>query len=750
MMVHGASLYKNIISKETAKSLREYIVQRNKNLKPKEEIGVLENENRWSFGIGANDHPSVADALNEIGTHGMIRPALEKIAGVNPGLVEMTAITAAYGATDQFWHPDVISMGSPAKYARNFLPSYSLFITLQDTTAEMGATGVCPGTYQCGNEDATDTCETYGYQVANDENVWTTGTGLLMNQQGFHRGAAHIDPNAPDRVVFIVSFSPKRLERGETRMLGQGGSYSTRWDMWGHTLNDLENAPTAIVQPWSTLRALGMYKPKNADWGWDFISQMSMRCATFGTGFESVEEFKDTVTIPKMLLIEYEKKMSFSDYFRACIESWKAWALFVNKIAVASYLTFFSVISVVALAFNTSFSKSVFKAMFWSSIRVTMQYTFVAFLSFCIYEHCVERSPWAQEIRDGRYMRSPYGAADKLESLAERGPIVIDESSILITDRFNFKFLNALIDSPKYHPGNMKLHSEIQGADKTFDFLNQEDRAVLADTIVDNAIGARSNFVVHNHDAIWVPLTLDEAKSYVTKELYLQNSPLLASLEKEASFLLSTNRYGSSVMARRFSVVNINTLMDEIYATAYVPTFDIYRSAKKLDAKKSSRVFVEKSKPRSVSVFNLLKSNLIEILRHKKKRIGKASTTDVPRTPSHNKTSSTAQTLKVGDTVEGQYNGMYDEWYKGKIIKIYQGAIIDVKYTDGDVDYGLGSANVRKFVPYQVGEAVDASYFQDEEYIRVRIIKKTGTEYVVRTKEGDRVTVKEFSIRRFV
>ncbi len=131
MMVHGASLYRDIISKETAESLRDYIVGRNKRLKPSEEIGVLENENRWSFGIGANDHPSVVKALHEITTHKVVRPALEKIAGSNPGLIEMTAITAGYGATDQFWHPDVVSMGSPAKYVRNFLPSYALFVTLQ-------------------------------------------------------------------------------------------------------------------------------------------------------------------------------------------------------------------------------------------------------------------------------------------------------------------------------------------------------------------------------------------------------------------------------------------------------------------------------------------------------------------------------------------------------------------------------------------------------------------------------------------
>ena len=104
----------------------------------------------------------------------------------------------------------------------------------------MGATGICPGTYMCGNEDAMDTCENHGIQVSGEKNLWKAGHGMFVNQQSFHRGAAHIDPDAPHRVVFIITFSPRPMERGETRMMGKGGSYSLRWDMWGHTLKDLD------------------------------------------------------------------------------------------------------------------------------------------------------------------------------------------------------------------------------------------------------------------------------------------------------------------------------------------------------------------------------------------------------------------------------------------------------------------------------------------------------------------------------
>ncbi len=549
-------------------------------------------------------------------------------------------------------YSDVVPLGI-------FLCDHWVLVSKQDTTAEMGATAVCPGTHNCANVDATTTCEGHGFQVADDEHVWETGTGMLMNQQSFHRGAAHVEPQGPDRVVFIVTFAPKRMERGEIRMLGQGGSYSTRWDMWGHTLRDLEHARNNVRWPWSILRALGVYKPKNAEWGWDFISQMSMRCANFGIGFEGVEQFLNTITIPKMFLVDYEKGMSYSEYLRACIKKWKTWAFFINKVAVVSYVAFFSAIGVVALVFSRSFSKRVFEVVFWTTIRVAVLYVSVAFLSYYMYQRGVMDSRWAQEIRRGTFMQPPFIVVEKIESLLKREPIAINNSSILITDRFNFKFLNSIADVPKYHPGNMILASEIRAARKTFNILNLEDKKVLANTIVDNAFERGSNFVVHNDDAIWVPLTLNEAKSYVAKELHLQNSPLLTSLEREASFLLSFYRYGSSAMARKLSVMYINTIMDRIYAKARFPTFNIYQSTKKIDAKKSSRLFLEKCKPKAVSVFNLVRTNLSEIQHQQTKKIGKVSS--VPRTQTHNKTSSTAQTLSVGDIVEGQYEGLYDE-----------------------------------------------------------------------------------------
>ena len=104
MMVHGASVYPDLLSADTATRLRQFILRRNAELTDKDAISVLANNQRWSFGIGANEDPSVAKALQEIATHPQLVPALEGIAGHDPAVIEMTAITSAYGGENRHEH----------------------------------------------------------------------------------------------------------------------------------------------------------------------------------------------------------------------------------------------------------------------------------------------------------------------------------------------------------------------------------------------------------------------------------------------------------------------------------------------------------------------------------------------------------------------------------------------------------------------------------------------------------------------
>ena len=281
MLRHGVSVYQNVLTDETATAVREYIQERNRVEKG---FYVIENAHRKSFGL-TMEHPSIQKALQEIASHPQLNPAMEAIMGVDPAIIEFTAITSMNGAVDQFFHQDVVEKGSGFKYARNFVPSYAFFVTVQDTTSTMGATEVCPGTHLC-NDVAREICREPGVAVKVSTNsttgIWEKGTAALVNQQTIHRGTAHTDPIGGDRVVFIITFAPRYNSQMESRLIGQGGSYSLLWNYWGHTLQDYTRR---MVEPWLSLRALGIYKPKSAHWGWDFITVASMRISNDDNGY---------------------------------------------------------------------------------------------------------------------------------------------------------------------------------------------------------------------------------------------------------------------------------------------------------------------------------------------------------------------------------------------------------------------------------------------------------------------------------
>jgi len=140
-LFHGFSIFQNVLTGNVMRDLRTYVDSRNRKLSEEESIFVIENQNRFSFGLGTEE-PCVVEAIEQLATHPQLASTLEKVLGPDPALIEMTAITSSYGAVPQYWHDDVIAPASVMKYGRTFGPSYSVFIQLQNTTKEMGATGM--------------------------------------------------------------------------------------------------------------------------------------------------------------------------------------------------------------------------------------------------------------------------------------------------------------------------------------------------------------------------------------------------------------------------------------------------------------------------------------------------------------------------------------------------------------------------------------------------------------------------------
>jgi hypothetical protein len=91
MMTHGAVMFKNVLTNETASELRNYLESRHDiqdqlpwHEKFYEEIG------RLALGLGANDHPVIAEALRQVATHAVVKRSVEAIVGPDPAIVEIS------------------------------------------------------------------------------------------------------------------------------------------------------------------------------------------------------------------------------------------------------------------------------------------------------------------------------------------------------------------------------------------------------------------------------------------------------------------------------------------------------------------------------------------------------------------------------------------------------------------------------------------------------------------------------------
>lgn len=281
---HGAGIFSNILTnKADIEAFREFSLEKNRRLGndegPVDVVGVIENRHRWSFAFEVNEHPSIGRLLTEIGQHKVLKACLEGLLGPNPSIIELSTITAEHGAKSQGWHFDTSEKGDSLKYANTFSDLYSLLIPVQATTAEMGATAVCPGTHYCPQFTG---CGEHGFQAVDNNGVWAAGDGLLFNSHVGHQGTAHI--KGPPRVAIVISFASRPF--AENKLLPLAAGYIIPWSSMGFNFEDLEKAPTTMVPPWSTLRSLGLSRlfdstSNRQNTGWDYFCFCASHMANF-------------------------------------------------------------------------------------------------------------------------------------------------------------------------------------------------------------------------------------------------------------------------------------------------------------------------------------------------------------------------------------------------------------------------------------------------------------------------------------
>ena len=259
---HGAAIIPNVLSKQTADRLRETIQASYRNEQDRDDFFVLHKEDRRRRLLNVNENDVYADALEEIAEHATLRPIIDEIAGPDAALVGLFSITNLAGSRAQPWHSDNQFNKSRRQYPNDYHRVYSIVFALQDTTQDMGSTGLCLGTQHCKavSEDATDEYCIHAVPLE-------AGGALIFDADIFHRGGGHVDMDAPDRVFFflvLAASETKDSPKLPTRY------YQLRWDMFGHTIHDFK---TIRQYPWTIWQALGLSNKR--DVGYSFVTYVA-------------------------------------------------------------------------------------------------------------------------------------------------------------------------------------------------------------------------------------------------------------------------------------------------------------------------------------------------------------------------------------------------------------------------------------------------------------------------------------------
>lgn len=692
MLTHGASIYPNLLTNETASTLRDWIAAENYR---REGWNVIQNNNRYSWGIDMNAHPYLQTFWQELFANDKLRNGLEAIVGPDPAVIEFTAITSSYGAVDQYMHADVIPKASAVKYARSFVPSYSLFIPLQDTTYEMGATHVCPGSHLC--SEADEVCEEYGaFAVSGEEGtgrVWSMGSGALLNQQTFHKGMGFTQEGAMDRVVLIATFAPRPNYRNgvETRQIGQGGSYSLLWHQWGHTFSDYLHSDKRMTEPQKTLRSLGIIKGK----GWNYLSSLSMRMANEDTEMrtDDLEELLEEGGIwflPTAWQDMTDEISDISDWHAFCFGTLKKVERELKQyylMGLGAYISMFSFFVVLQRIFGTG------KVAKRSKISITLGFLFrilsvhgaILFLAWSALD-TVENSSWGKSIRNRKLYRIPVAEVNN------PAPSTIPrKGDILLYSHYSSDYLASwarVIDFA--HPGNSLWREITTEYAAPFAVLPENLKEGFCETLVIEVSEDR-RFLKQDEERFWFEVDdTDELTKACHRDLTKASDPLLGNLISQIDSLQSETRFG------RFR--------ETIMQTKTMPDY-IRRWENVLMQKKSKKTQSSIPKPKQSlklrkfgkAIYSPARAATTATMTFTSLPIRRFT---LPQQPFREEPFNGAW-LEEGDRVEALYkcDEEENEWFTGIVTAaISSEGTYDIAYDDGDSDEGLSDYCVHRLI----------------------------------------------------
>jgi len=560
-----------------------------------------------------------------------------------------------------------------------------------------------------------DMCGEEGFQLVNENGVWATGDALLMNMNSFHRGSAHTDPDALDRVMLILTFMPKPKDYAESRRMAQGITFSIRWDMWGHTWDDLAHADERMGQPWATLRSLAIYKPREAEWGMDYITSSSLRGVGMETGFnyEAMEKFQEWGQITWLPMFLQEKGLDPDEedvWLKYCTRTLEKIHTFMGLVvfsAISGYAVICAVVSI--LQTKRSWAHSFGLSMFRLGALCAAAYaTFIGLRSH------VDSTRWAADIRGGRRYSSVFANDIAFGVKSEGLTTLPHRKDVLIENRFGSSYLYLYNDYINGHPGNRYFLNLVDGVSTVFGsypFWLQEATACY---VTESVLANQGRFLEQGVNGDWYINDFEEAMVHTRKTLVQKTMPVVAAVLQELRFIIS---------GFRFSTLR-DTSLAQKHMVPFLKSFEKKLVAQVLKERHSD-ILQNTSYSRPPDTKPLVDPDNGTVLKFKSPITGTLAPAlalrHPLRTPHSNATwKRRGKTSKMkpiepepgawfstGSTVEAFTDGF---WYMGEVTEVTAFGKYYVVFPDGEEGW-FSSEFLRVFEPYRVEELLQV--YQD-------------------------------------
>jgi hypothetical protein len=531
-------------------------------------------------------------------------------------------------------------------------------------------------------------------------------------------------------------------------------------------------------QPWRTLRALGIYKPENSEWGWDLPTMASMRLVNQAYGYyrhelDELIEKGGMSFVPKILHAKVTEEEGWHHYYMNTFENCKSALKILNLGAIGCFLACCLLFDGMTGRFfrNSTHGSATLRSL----RRILLTHGLVILAAHGLWVRLCN-STWATKVTRGKL----YNLGSPLEEAEVRGTLPSLPDALLET-RYNSEYLgsyNHMLDVT--HPGNRHFHELVKQNSVGYDKLSPSLQRHLSSSILDLQRLSGGRFLTQNEIGTWYEMSADRQIDTVHKELMKASNDVVATVLTELDFLLSETKFGylrDTALHREHTPIVLQGISHQIlYPTRRVDHMaGITSLVSIIDASLSAmrHGIKEKGEERDELIFLL--QNLRSELQEMKAKGAKLLLTTVKASPSRSLPTIRALAVRKlapvepyksklllprlpprhgigepyegawlaeGDLVDAKYQGRYD-WYMARVVSAdTDSATYDVMHLDGEIDSGLRRGFIRPYSPPDVGEVVEVRRGSDT-YHQATILHMNDDDTCV-------VQVHDSSIRRTV